>query len=46
MERRPIYMRCGSCSQQVLMILGGTLKKAQDGKIVLVCPFCGLNDGA
>ena len=46
MERRPIYMRCGSCSQRVLMILGGTLQKAKDGTFRLVCPFCGLNDGA
>ena len=46
MERPPIYMHCGSCHQQVLMIPGGTLKKSKDGAFILVCPFCGLNDGA
>lgn len=36
----PIYARCGRCRMQVLVIIGGTVKKSPDGMFLLVCPFC------
>jgi len=36
----PIYSTCGRCGHKVLVIWGGTIKKAADGTFMLVCPFC------
>lgn len=35
-----VWCSCPHCGLRVLCILGGTMVKNRDGRLILRCPFC------